>query len=681
MFRRLRTRSLSVLLVASMLTLLMPPQVASAAGTYTGGLVDAPKYVSNDHTTFGVTFNVAADAGLEPNTTYAVKIRFTLGTSPSPSTNRGFTWNPTSSKWIQEGENWTLFPTVTTAADGSIPNTWYYGKFGDETKSGPYYMMISLKAGSADTLNPTVLPLVTVLDGATSAAKIHNGAATGQAAKRVEITDPASSTVVWSLNKTELNIVDSDSNGLVDDAAEDRGLPGLSGDYTLVGPAGEACDLYMSRSLRIDDAVIGPVDTDVALGAADMTPPSAPSTCSAEATTTGIEVAWGAATDNVGVTGYTVHRSAVPTTSQLYTPVKDLIGSVDGAERSFVDTTTEAGVLYTYDVRAVDSATNIGPRASATMPVPPHVVELDRTSGADRYSTAIAVSEATFPGSSVTTVVVATGRNYPDALSATGLAGAYGSPVLLVGDSVTTSLTAEIDRLGASAVAIVGGTSAVPAVVATALDATYDVDRIQGPDRYETAAAVARRVEQAGGNVSTAFVVRGDAFPDALAGAPFAFARAMPILLTRSTSLSSATTDVLAEIGSTNGIVLGGETAVSAGVLADLDAALPGSATRWSGADRYATAANVAQYGVARGWASWQEVGVATGTNYPDALGGGAAMGARGGVMLLTAPGALSAPAATAIADHVDTIDRIEVFGGDSAIAPAVYDAIGALLP
>lgn len=681
MFRRLRVRSLSVLLTASMLALLIPAQVASAAGTYTGGLTDVPVYVSNDHTPFGVTFSVAADAGLTPNTTYAVKIRFTLGTSPSPSTNRGFTWNPTSSQWIQEGDNWALFPTVTTAADGSIPNTWYYGKFGDETKSGPYYMMISLKAGAADTLNPTVLPVVTVLDSATTAAKVHNGAATGQAAGRVEITDPASSTVVWSLNKTELNLVDSDSNGVVDDAAEDRGPVGISGDYTLVGPAEQACDLYIKRSLKINDAVIGAADTDIALGVADMTPPSAPSTCSVEATATGMEVAWGGATDNVGVTGYTVHRSAVPTTSLPSIPVKDLIASVDGAERSFVDTTTEAGVLYTYEVRALDAATNIGPRASVTMPVPPHVVGLDRTSGADRYSTALAVSEATFPGSSVTTVVVATGRNYPDALSATGLAGAYHSPVLLVGDSVTASLTAEIDRLGASAVAIVGGTSAVSASVAAALDASYDIDRIQGPDRYSTAAAVARKVDAAGGNVSTAFVVRGDAFPDALAGAPFAFARAMPILLTRSTSLSSATADILAEIGSTNAIVLGGETAVSAGVLAELDTALPGTAARWSGADRYETAANVAQYGVARGWASWQQVGLATGLNYPDALGGGAAMGARGGVMLLTSPSALSGAAAAAIAANVDTIDRIEVFGGENAVATEVYDAVGALLP
>ncbi len=56
------------------------------------------------------------------------------------------------------------------------------------------------------------------------------------------------------------------------------------------------------------------------------------------------------------------------------------------------------------------------------------------------------------------------------------------------------------------------------------------------------------------------------------------------------------------------------------------------------GADRYATSANLAAWSVEYGYASKMFVGVATGLNFPDALGGGAACGSKSGVLLLTNP-------------------------------------------
>src|SRR5690606_35269223 len=53
-----------------------------------------------------------------------------------------------------------------------------------------------------------------------------------------------------------------------------------------------------------------------------------------------------------------------------------------------------------------------------------------RLAGADRFETAIRISERFSPG--VPVVYIATGLNYPDALSASALAGAQGGPLLLV---------------------------------------------------------------------------------------------------------------------------------------------------------------------------------------------------------------------------------------------------------
>jgi putative cell wall-binding protein len=93
-----------------------------------------------------------------------------------------------------------------------------------------------------------------------------------------------------------------------------------------------------------------------------------------------------------------------------------------------------------------------------------------RLAGADRYATAAAVSSATF--SSATTVFVATGRNFPDALGGGPVAGRVPGPLLLVpGTSVPASVVAELQRLDPGSVVILGGTGVVSSGVAAQIDA------------------------------------------------------------------------------------------------------------------------------------------------------------------------------------------------------------------
>jgi putative cell wall-binding protein len=81
-----------------------------------------------------------------------------------------------------------------------------------------------------------------------------------------------------------------------------------------------------------------------------------------------------------------------------------------------------------------------------------------RRSGADRYLTAVEVSKAAFTSSG--TVWLATGANFPDALAAGSPAGTAHSPVLLVQPTcVPKEVNAEIDRLGATTVNVLGGES------------------------------------------------------------------------------------------------------------------------------------------------------------------------------------------------------------------------------
>src|SRR6185312_12708610 len=83
-------------------------------------------------------------------------------------------------------------------------------------------------------------------------------------------------------------------------------------------------------------------------GPADTQPPTAPTTVSATAVSTGrIDLTWSGATDNVGVTGYRVFRDG----TQL----------VEQAGTSYSDRTVAPTSTYNYTIEAVDGAGNVSP--------------------------------------------------------------------------------------------------------------------------------------------------------------------------------------------------------------------------------------------------------------------------------------------------------------------------------
>jgi fibronectin type 3 domain-containing protein len=90
----------------------------------------------------------------------------------------------------------------------------------------------------------------------------------------------------------------------------------------------------------------------------DTTPPSAPGTVTATAGTGQVSLSWGAATDNVGVTGYDVYRS----TSSGFTPsAANRIAQPTGT--TYIDAGVAPGTYY-YKVTAEDAAANIGPASN-----------------------------------------------------------------------------------------------------------------------------------------------------------------------------------------------------------------------------------------------------------------------------------------------------------------------------
>ena len=297
-------------------------------------------------------------------------------------------------------------------------------------------------------------------------------------------------------------------------------------------------------------------------------------------------------------------------------------------------------------------------------PPPPTPTPPVRVFGADRFGTAIAASTLEFPTTgSAGAVVLARSDDYPDALIGAALAKAKNAPLLFAnGGSLTPATTTEIQRVlpAGGTVYILGGTTAVPASVATTLTSLgFTVVRYSGSDRYATALAVAGAL----GNPGTVLLATGINFPDALAAGPGAAHVGGVVLLTDGSTLpASVRAYLLAHPGTVYAV--GGPAA----------AADP-SATPLSGADRYATAVLVAGL-----FTSPTTLGVASGITFPDALSGGAFEAHFGGALLLSAPGTLPTSTSAYLTGAKDTIGTTNSFGGTAALSATVQNEISTAL-
>ena len=300
-------------------------------------------------------------------------------------------------------------------------------------------------------------------------------------------------------------------------------------------------------------------------------------------------------------------------------------------------------------------------KAKEEVVVPPveEVEGVTRLYGAGRYETGYAVADALKEALGVEkfeAVVVATGKNFADALAGSYLAVEKNAPILLTNgkdDNVAelhAYIAANVEAGGK--VYILGGEGAVPAIV-DAIDG-YDVVRLFGDSRYDTNLEI---LAEAGVNGDSIIVATGKTFADSLS----ASAAKLPILLVKpNATLNDAQKAILA--GMKNIYIVGGEGAVSAEYEAELAAF--GTVTRVYGDSRYDTSVEVAKTFCSDVTAAV----VASGKNFPDGLCGGPLAAALNAPLVLTKDGGASA-AAGYVAEN--GIAGGFVLGGDGALTDA----------
>lgn len=258
-----------------------------------------------------------------------------------------------------------------------------------------------------------------------------------------------------------------------------------------------------------------------------------------------------------------------------------------------------------------------------------------RVSGTDRYATAVAISKHGYPDATkVSTLVVATGTEFPDALSAAPLAAKVGGPLLLSSPTALPASTkTEIQRLKPSKILIAGGTGAVSAEVETTLKGLVTtggtVTRLSGTDRYATSLAIAKYGFP---TISSVFVATGTDYPDALSAGAAAGKLGAPVVLVPGTAstVPTTTSSYLTGAGVKTAYIAGGTAIVSSSIQSSLSTGR--TVKRYAGTDRYNTSVLIANDHHTVGGRMY----LASGLDFPDALAGAAIAGRNKAPLVLS---------------------------------------------
>ena len=190
-------------------------------------------------------------------------------------------------------------------------------------------------------------------------------------------------------------------------------------------------------------------------------------------------------------------------------------------------------------------------------------VGITRIGGNNRYDTARKVAEMVGTNNGI---IMATGLDFPDALSIAPIAGVKTIPILLSPkDSMDLGVSQFIKSKNIPISYIVGSTGVISSSIASNLP---NSKRLSGANRYETNLSINKNFEK-DLNFDTIYLATGSDFPDAVAGSALAAKNNAPIFLTGKYSLSSEIINFLKSKNVKHVVALGGPSVVSDKIVSD----------------------------------------------------------------------------------------------------------------
>lgn len=264
---------------------------------------------------------------------------------------------------------------------------------------------------------------------------------------------------------------------------------------------------------------------------------------------------------------------------------------------------------------------------------------VSRLYGADRYKTSVSIAN-NFNSGTVQNVIVASGKDFPDALAGSVLSKKYNAPILLLNSTVGES-TDTIDYIKnhldkAGHIYVLGGTGSVSDEFTNYIknQGYNNIVRLGGKDRFETNKFIVNSMNLEKG--TPVVIANGYGFADALSVSSVAALKGYPILMTGASNLPDETKNILSNIQPSQIYIVGGTGAVSDNIINEVKSLAPSLSSdkivRISGQTRYDTSLEICKYFNM----DTDSAVLANGENFPDALSGSALASKLNAPIILT---------------------------------------------
>lgn len=266
-------------------------------------------------------------------------------------------------------------------------------------------------------------------------------------------------------------------------------------------------------------------------------------------------------------------------------------------------------------------------------------IEIERIGGKDRVETSLMIAKKM----NSKAVYIASGKDFPDALSISPLAAEAGIGIVLAMDN--SDINKELKDMGVMTTSVIGGSNSVSDEMFKNLSKDFVSNRLYGKDRYETSEIIARGMKYFNVGIAT-----GKNFPDALVSGPLLGKKGMAMLLidgNKSTSLPDNFKGIY---------TFGGKSSVATDF-----------GKRIAGMDRYETSEKIASE-----YDKYDTVILASGTNFADALAVSPLSKKLNAPILLTDGNSLSDGAKKII----NSVKKVVIVGGEKSISKTLENSI-----
>ena len=277
-------------------------------------------------------------------------------------------------------------------------------------------------------------------------------------------------------------------------------------------------------------------------------------------------------------------------------------------------------------------------------------------------------------GSDKDYLVLASGKQYTDVLTATVLANEKKSPILLTEiNKISDDTLNEIRRLKPDEVIISGGPLSISNKVIDQLeDEGLDVRRIYGKNRYETAKKIAQEVRLTSNNTKETILVDGTNFPDVITFSSLANQKRAAILLTEPKKLNAITEKVIKD-WDIDSVTIGGEKLSVSKEVEDRLKENVKNVDRIGGQNRYETAYKLA--GEVRNLTkNKKDMILVDGTDFPDGITVSSLSAKYKSPILLTTPNTIYPTTENAMNDW--KIENLLIAGGYNSVSKSIEDKL-----